>query len=50
MNKPEVAHPDDARKPYEKPTLNVWGDLRTVTAGGGGTSKDGQGNAPRTLI
>ena len=31
---------DTSRKTYEKPQLNTWGDLRTVTAGGGGTKTD----------
>ena len=31
---------DAARKPYEKPRLNTWGDLRTITAGGGGKNAD----------
>lgn len=41
---------EQERRPYDKPTLTKWGDLREITAGAGiGTKKDGTGSkAPNT--
>jgi hypothetical protein len=48
MLKPD---PDAVRKPYEKPSLKTWGDLRTITAGGGGTMAEGHPiHSPQTKI
>ncbi|MEX2284672.1 MAG: hypothetical protein WEE89_19445 [Gemmatimonadota bacterium] len=43
--------PESTRKPYETPTLKTWGDLRTITAGGGGTMAEGHPvHSPQTKI
>ncbi len=35
--------PKPQKKPYRKPVLTVYGDVRRLTRGGGGTKNDGAG-------
>lgn len=37
-----------SRKPYRPPRLTRYGDLATLTQGGGGAKRDGGGGAPKT--
>lgn len=36
------------RKPYRPPSLTVYGDLRRLTLGGGGTKREGGPTSPKT--
>lgn len=37
-----------AKKPYRPPRLTVYGDLRRLTLGGGGTKREGGPGGPKT--
>lgn len=37
-----------AKKPYRPPRLTVYGDLRRLTQGGGGTRREGGPGTPKT--
>lgn len=43
---PTTPEPESQLEPYNTPTLTIFGDVATLTAGGGGTRMDGNSFRP----